>query len=384
MSRPNAFRLSPAAALLTLVVLAAGDAHAIEICGNGICNPNGFPSENYQTCPADCGGNTNPCQTDSCTTCTRPSVGTDLDLDGVPDRLEFDLAHKFFPRVLLQWAGVDRDESYLFEGFAIPYTLRPLPAVAGGPCDELRECVEIRYGIAFFEDHGDIGGAYSHLGDSEMVAAVLRRTASWIEAQNNQNDWQMIRDFTSAHWGESLSESSRIGVYGFCPAECSTMYGDPTACNASTGCSFGGSCTGVHGGCYSQSTYSQCVGTGGCTWNGGCAKASRWTCYDALPKNGHVNVFAAESKHALYHTDSECDGGGILNSDDCPNNSIDMRLVKTNKLQNVGNVSINSAFDTRIKHPNRCNLYNVWGGSAFGEATSYRSNFIAPIDWLLD
>lgn len=386
MSRSDLFRSAASAALLVLGLLAAADAHAIEICGNGICNPNGFPSENYQTCPADCGGSTpNPCTTDSCTDCARPLIGANKDIDNVPDRLEHDLAHKFFPRVLLQHADVDRDESYLFEGFAIPYSVHSV--LGSGPvCNEFFECLEIRYGIAFFEDHGDVGGAYSHLGDSEMYAAVVRRTTSWIEAQNNPSQWQMIRDFTSAHWGESWSESSKTGAYGFCPAECSTMYSDPTACNAALGCSFAGSCSGVHGGCLGQG-YAQCQATGGCNWNGGCIKSSRWTCYDALPKTAHVNVFASESKHALYHTDSECDGGGFFGSDDCPktpSTAFDMRLVKSNKLQNVGNFTNHGSFDVKIKHPDRCKLYDVWGGLAFGGGTAYKTHFNAPIDWLLD
>ena len=375
-------------ALMALGLLAAGEARAFDVCGDGVCNPNAFPPETSQTCPADCGSGPppppppNPCSTDSCGDCARPSVGADKDFDSIPDRLEHDLAHKFFPRVLLQHAGVDRDESFLFEGFAIPYTLKPIQG-SGASCDSLFECVEIRYGIAFFEDHGDIWGLYSHLGDGEMYAAVLRRTASWAAAQSSSSSWQMIRDFTSAHWMAGISDSSRTGAYGFCPTECSTMFLDKPACDAGEGCSFGGSCTGVHGGCLGKG-YSECQATGGCNWNGGCLKSSSWTCYDTSPKTAHVDIFAAESKHALYHTDSECDGGGVWNSDDCPNNAFDMRSVKGGRLQNIGNSNNHGSFDVRIKHPDRCKLYDVWSNVDFGEDFPYRQYLTGSIDWLLD
>lgn len=388
MNRVHHSRAAVPAALLILGLLTAGNALAIEVCGNGVCNPNGFPPETPQTCPADCGGTSSPpspCTADTCTSCARPAIGADRDGDQVPDRLEHDLAHKFFPRVLLQWPGVDRDESYLFQGFATPYTLRPLPPVEGTPCDKDLKCLEIRYAIAFFRDHGDLATLdFGHLGDSEMYAAVLRRTAGWPEAQSNPNVWEMIRDFTSAHMN-AASDSSRVGAYGFCPTECSSMGSDPAACNAAPACNFVGSCSGVHGGCVDRRTFSDCL-AGGCNWNGGCVKASRWKCYDPLPKSGHVDVFSAERKHALYHTDAECDGGGWNGSDDCPKSvstAFDLRAVKGSKLQNVGNVPNGAGFDVTIQHPDRCRLYNVWGTAKFGESTPYRNHFIQAIEWRL-
>lgn len=49
----------------------------------------------------------------------------------MPDRLEHDLAHRFFPAALLQWHGEDRSESYLYRSHATPYTVRPYVGYSG-------------------------------------------------------------------------------------------------------------------------------------------------------------------------------------------------------------------------------------------------------------
>ena len=72
-------------------------------------------------------------------------------------------------------------------------------------------CIEIRYGIAFFYDHGDMG-MYDHLGDSEMYAMVLRRTASWADSRSNQNRWALVRDYTSALDG-TIQDPNGCGEY---------------------------------------------------------------------------------------------------------------------------------------------------------------------------
>lgn len=384
MNRFRLLRTAFPAALCLLALLAAGDAAAIDVCGNGICATNAFPPENATNCPEDCGGGPPPpptCTPDTCLDCQRPWSG-DKELDGIPDPLEFDLAHEFFPSILLQHADLDRDESYLFRGFAIPYTVYPLFTGNNPLCDELYECLEVRYGIAFFRDRGDVPtGAYAHLGDSEMYAAVLRRTSDWSQAQTSVDPWVMIRDFTSAHWGDSWSDSSRVGGYG-CTA-CGDLSSAPSTCTATKGCYFFGSCTGVHSGCTNYRTPQQCTPSAGCTWNGGCFDQGGWRCYDSQPKTDFVTIFAAESKHALYHTDAECDSGGLWNTDECPHNAFDMRQAKTNRLQNVGSWYNHGAFDTKIQHPNGCALYDVWGGAPFGGGTAYKSHFTAGIDWKL-
>jgi hypothetical protein len=263
-------------------------------------------------------------QADTCTNCARPQQATaDRDADGIPDRLEYDLAHQFFPAIQLQWPAEDRDESYLVRGKAIPYTVEPLPP--GGLCDEAYECLELRYGIAYFYDHGDdvFGGA--HPGDSEFYAVLVRRTASWSTAQHDVAQWTMIRDFTAAHW-RAAAESSVVGAYGFCYA-------------------------GV-------------------------------TCYESTPRTSYKVLYAAELKHALYHTIEECNNGGwwVSTTDNCPANLFSMRNWKTCRLQNVGNAVVHGAMDTSIQDP-VSGLYEVWSGQPFGDATAYRDHFLAPIAW---
>lgn len=50
----RAFRTS-ALALLVLALVGAPGAHAIDVCGNGICLGTAVPPETCSTCPADCG-----------------------------------------------------------------------------------------------------------------------------------------------------------------------------------------------------------------------------------------------------------------------------------------------------------------------------------------
>jgi hypothetical protein len=80
----------------------------------------------------------------------------------------------------------------------------------GIQCDEDYECLEIRYGIAYFYDHGLVITACllgfctsevvgEHGGDSEFYAALVRRTTPYATAQTSATSWQLIRDFTAAH-----------------------------------------------------------------------------------------------------------------------------------------------------------------------------------------
>lgn len=271
-----------------------------------------------------------PCE-NTCTHCVRPPAVQDHDADGIPDRLEHDLAHRFFPAIRLQWPDIDRDASYLAHGKALPYTVEPLSPK--GPCDESYECLEIRYGIAYFTDDGDDDFGGGHLGDSEFYAVLVRRSVSWSTAQNDVSQWTMMRDFTAAHWG-GAADSSVVGAYGFCYL-----------------------------------------------YNG-------LTCYESTPRTSHTTLYAAEGKHALYHTDGECDNGGapFLTTDECPTNQYIMRdMLTPTLLQNVGNSAVHGSLDTTIQHP-VCGDYDVWSGAPFGdpEVTSYRHHFLALIPWGLE
>ena len=150
-------------------------------------------------------------------------------------------------------------------------------------------------------------------------------------------------------------------------SSCSTWRTDPQACNAHLHCYAGGWCTGVHGGCTGVGQ-SSCLAQGGCTWNQSCASSFAWSCYqpDIGSRREPVTLYCSESKHALYHTDRECDSGGPLNSDDCPRNLYNLRSWKSGLLQNAGNSNSHAAFDTTMQDPGHCGLYNVWGGADFG------------------
>lgn len=359
-------------------------------CGDGICNPNAVPPENVRTCPNDCGGPPDGCLRDTCDngSCSRPAARIDRDRDSVPDRLEYDLAHKFFPSVLMKWADIDRNESYLYANRATPYTVKPYTSNFGTLCNEFAECLEIRWAIAFFWDNGDpdlpplVRGG--HLGDSEMYAALLRRTTSWSEAQADPAAWVMIRDFTAAHWGEHLAESSKVGIYSYCPEPCGNLANNALACAISSACRPSGTCTGASSStCGAGHDQSSCLPQNGCTWTPGCAQRFAWSCYERSPRSTHAVIYSSEGKHALYHTEGECDGGGVLNADDCPNNKYNLRDYKVGKLQNVGNADAHGAFDTSMQHPSRCGLYNVWVDRPFGGATSYFAHFTAALNWAL-
>jgi hypothetical protein len=124
------------------------------VCGDGICS---YP-EDSNRCSADCGPPIT-CTADTCATCAPPSYG-DADYDSIPDSLEYDLAHRFFPNIYLQTQSKDVDKSYLGSNYAIPYTVSQVRVA--GPCNETLKCLEIRIGTAYLEDIG----AEGHTGDS--------------------------------------------------------------------------------------------------------------------------------------------------------------------------------------------------------------------------
>jgi hypothetical protein len=86
----------------------------------------------------------------------------------------------------------------------------------------------------------------------------------------------------------------------------------------------------------------------------------------------------------MYHTDDECDSGGFLHSDECPNNQYPLRAFKEGLLKNVGNVTAHSAFDTTVVSPNQCSVpYDVWSTVEFGDTPSLRSKMTELLVWPL-
>lgn len=354
------------------------------VCGDGLCSYGEDPGY----CPGDCPPPP-PCSPDSCTSCSQPSFG-DADNDGVPDALEYELAHRFFPTIFLQ-NGPDIEVSYLHRGLSIPYTVQPLTS---GMCNEVGECLEIRYGIAYDYDFGDnvwvIRELFSppHVGDSEFYAVLVQRTAPWAVAATDSLTWQLIRDFTAAHWGE-ITDSSRMVSYGYCPPECSG-FNEPT-CRSRSQCSwFSGFCTGQSSQlgvfCGDQWGAEACQSVG-CRWLAPqCGNQGEVHCYSTSPRTAHNVLYASERKHGLYHSDGECDSGA-WGADECPSNIFDMRQDKAGKLQNIGGPGAQdhpaSAFDLDIQSPDLCYRYLVWGGAKFGAATEYSKHFTVGINWNL-
>lgn len=355
------------------------------VCGDGVCS---YGEDSY-SCSTDCGPPPT-CTADSCSTCGSAGIN---DNDSIPDQLEYDLAHTFFPAVMLKNVASDLQQEYLYHGKATPFSVEALPPT--GICNEPFKCLEIRYGLAYFQDYGD-SIASGHLGDSEFYAVLVMRTQSWPIAQGSAAYWQMIRDFTAAHWGTSV-DSSRYGAYGNCPPqscnswdnfeeECTQHW---QLCGWYPGQCYGG-VSASYEPCSSFSDEGSCYFAGGnCRWmKSDCFQRDPVSCYASQPSPTYVTLYASEKKHATYHTDYECDHGGFIwpwgeGEDECPaTNLYSLRSFKGQLLQNVGNRYTPSP-DTTIQFPDNCYLYNVWGNTPFGSSstTPYYQHFTAPLKW---
>lgn len=185
----------------------------------------------------------------------------DGDQDGLPDSLELALAQHFFPILNLHCntyeglAAGDRRQLYGLSvpGYTnssngrIPFVARPYKP-GNGNCAETNQCIEIRYGIAWNWDLGDDAFGQSHRGDSETYAILVARKdtdgadwgVSWQVAQNNVNQWRLIKEFMSAHWGATGDSSSyrSHGNFGassyqrvWCAEGKHAMYPSQNACN---------------------------------------------------------------------------------------------------------------------------------------------------------
>ena len=328
----------------------------------------------FQSCPT---GRVDRCELASC---SAPSWAEDRDGDGLLDRLEYNLAHKFFPAVWLQTIPKDVAEAYPANRRALPYTAEPFSRP--GLCGESFKCIELRMPQSYFYDHGGLFGAGSHLGDSEFYAALVLRTTSWSTAATNADSWVLIRDFTAAHWG-TPGDSSRVGAYGYCPTACSQFSAYTSQCASQPQCFVGGVCTSGSWppapDCTSALTPNQCS-SAGCLWEPFCADRS--TCYSTSPLSGPATLYAAESKHALYHTQTECDLGNWT-LDSCSWNVYPLRSSVGGFLMNVGRSTSHLNFDTWIQHPDRCTLYSVWSGNRFGDSTPLREQLRYYFDWPL-
>jgi hypothetical protein len=330
---------------------------------------------------------TAPCAIDKCAfdSCRKPPFGVNNDGDGVPDRLEYDLAYRYFPTIWLQTLAHDLSQIYPYENRPIPYRVHAITSPT--LCAEAFKCLEIRFGTAYYLDTGDPTLGFGHLGDPEFYFAVVMRTSPWSQASGTAADWQLIRDFTSAHF-DTFAESSVLGEYGDCPPSCA--YASEASCTANPRCSwFPGFCMGTrdgsNGSCSAHYEDEMCEGSGGdCFWiSPDCSP--RGACYAASPVAGPRTIYAAEGKHANYHSDAECDNGnwipGVGEIDECPHNAYNWRSYINGRLQNVGEGAASEPFDHSIQHPAKCLLYDVWGDAPFGDSARYKERFASPWGW---
>lgn len=159
---------------------------------------------------------------------------TDGDLDGIPDALELALAQRFFPNLNLHcgsYEGLaygDRRQLYghAVSGYPnssngkIPFVAHPYNPGNGSDCAEPFQCIEIRYGIAWNWDLGDDAFGGGHRGDSEMYSILVARQdtdgtgqwgTTWQVAQNDVNQWRLMKEFMTAHLNTDGDSSSYRG-----------------------------------------------------------------------------------------------------------------------------------------------------------------------------
>lgn len=325
---------------LVLNLAAAAPALALPVCGDGVCEFDWLYPENQLTCPADC-----------------PPPVVDRDLDGIGDDLEADLADHFFPDVRMSTDAEDRGEAYLFNGFATPYTVQPYDD--GGLCQSAAgdRCLEIRYLVPFLYDHGT-GGVNDHLGDSEFYAVLLRRDAPWLDSQS-VDAWELIRDITSAHHGEGIWETTRIGVAGAMPPACDDF--------SIAECALA----------------NHCVVTNDWIWGQSCEADIDLLQTNESGRGLHETIYASHNKHALYHSRDECEAANV-HVEDCPSTAYGLRADRVGLLQNVGADGANTGFVTTIMHPDELSTYEVWGNQPFGSATSVTVMLTMDFPWGTD
>lgn len=192
---------------------------------------------------------------DQMVTVYRPADG---DGDGIPDSLELALAQRFFPTLNLHcgtFEGLAYGDRRQLYGLSVPgypdSSNGRLPFVAypynpnnGVDCTEPFQCIEIRYGIAWNWDLGDdVFPTFDHRGDSEMYSVLVARKdtdgadwgVDWATAQNDPNQWRLIKEDMSAHGGASFRSQGNYGITSGQRVWCSegkhAMYATQGDCN---------------------------------------------------------------------------------------------------------------------------------------------------------
>lgn len=264
----------------------------------------------------------------------------DGDLDGIPDWLELALAQRFFPTLNLHcgtfegMAKADRRQLYGHDvpGYVnsangkIPFVAHPYSPGNGTDCAEAFQCIEIRYGIAWNWDLGDDFWGGAHRGDSETYAILVAR-----------------KDTDGSDWGVSW-DVARLDAYQW-----RLMKEFMSA----------------HWGSAGDSSSFRSHGNSGSTL--------------------YHRVWCAEGKHAMYPTQSACNGGGYANADDCSDNRCDIPDDVYTDVQNVGELAV--PLDRYIpspassKYQSPSGTYDVWGTQKFGTATAYKDHLTRGLNW---
>jgi hypothetical protein len=262
----------------------------------------------------------------------------DGDRDGLPDSLETALAQRFFPVLNLHCgifeglANADRRQLYglTVSGYSdssrgrIPFVAHPYNP-GNGNCTEPFQCVEIRYGMAWNWDLGDDTFGGGHQGDSETYAVLVAR-----------------KDTDGADWGVSWTAAQKDASQWRLIKEFMSAH-----------------------------------------WTEA-SDSSSFRSQGNLGSTAVQRVWTAEGKHAMYPSQSTCNGGNV-GLDDCSDNRCDISTEVFLKVQNAGEPT--AGLDPFLLFPGSARdvspsgTYNVWSGASFGAATDYRSNLTHSLDW---
>lgn len=287
------------------------------------------------------------------------SARGDVDMDGLPDTLETELAKKFYPNLNMHcgsyrgWSNGSKGQYYgsnvrcgAIAGAELPAAIRKVGPLSNGWCAS-GECIEVVYGLPYASDLGDDSTIGEHAGDSEMYAVLLawRRptvgyqgaefatATSYAQALTSAGHWSRIKEFAGAH----MCESS--------------------------------------------------------TWDSSSFSRPRYLSGGSLKEHALTPsyLWVAEGKNANYFSQSSCNGGGG-GMDDCGDNRCLLdRNVGVAKVKNVGELMCHPApaFDATIPGAGSsvgscgtANTYNVWSGLKYGTATAYKEKLNQwVIDW---
>ena len=263
----------------------------------------------------------------------------DTDGDGLCDGFEQALVERFFPNL---WVSTLNDRVSFYSCIAgdpyakVPYMVERVwynPGFSGLACLQPDDCLLLKIGLAYDEDFGDDVFGGGHPGDSEFYYLLLSRvsfdrtlvkqnsageTCTAFRAKQDATCWWAMVDWTSAHSGE-LTDSSYHAVL---------------------------------------SPFVNTIGDSDATV-----------------------IYAAEGKHANYHTDGGCDSGNIVHIDNCTPIA-NVRDTCNLSFHNIGNSvplggdGQGDGYPPDIRYPLRSwQRYDMWSFAEFADSSAYRPKF---------